>query len=277
MNQLSDGQLTRLVADADPLPAGGRGPTIEGAWARIDAELSAGPDAVVVPLRRRRRRLAILGAVIAAVVALTAAAPFIATRTGVWNAPEWISAGGPGELYRLNGSDFPEQIDQLTTDIPFPDEASHSAYLAWMVYDAADSGDDTAATTGALRAEMARGAICAWADTWQAAHASGDTAAEQRSSQALADAVNWPAVTDVDPHPSTHDKTPEGVITSTVFGYLPEIAAAAADGSAQRVDSMLEKSSFCQDIDVTPVDRAAPYPSPPVAVRGSATAVPRDR
>lgn len=258
MNTLSDEHVTRLVAKANPVPEFDGADVVDAVWARLDGAFAT---EVVVPLRRRRRRIAITGAVIAAVAALTAAAPFIVTRTGIWNEPEWVSAGGPGEIYRLDGTDFAGELDALTADIPFPDEASRAVYLDWMAFDAANAGPNTAASTGALRAEAARGAVCAWIDAWQSATASGDEAAVQRSADAIAGSLRWPAVLDVDPQPAVNgDEVDDGSRGPTVFGYLPVFVDATAAGDPKALAEAADDSSYCGNAERPRVDSGARRP-----------------
>ena len=231
--------MTHLIAAADPLPDSDLTLDVTQGWARLEAKLEAEPDAVVVPLRRRHRRYAVTGA-IAAAVALTAAAPFIVTRTGVWNTPEWVPAGGAGENYRLDGTDFPSELARLAADIPFPDDAARQASLAAIVANAAALRSSEAAT-GALRAEIARGAICTWTMTWKDADATGRVAAVT----ALRGALTWPAVTDVDPKPAIDGYRADSGTAPTVFGYLPGVIDAAASGDSERLDALVDESGYC--------------------------------
>lgn len=90
--------IDRLLAEAAPQPAA-EPETLQQAWALVEAELNS--DHVVVPLRRSRRRIAVVGAV-AAAVALTAAAPFIATQPRPRH-DRWIAQPrSPGVHHRLD-------------------------------------------------------------------------------------------------------------------------------------------------------------------------------
>lgn len=254
----NDEQLTRLVAGADPLPEADHTEAVERVWSQLETELRN--DEVVVPLRRPRRRVVVAGAVVAA-VALTAAAPFIAARTGEWNTPEWISAGGPGEFYRLDGTDFGVELEKLSADIPYPDEAGRSEVLRRMVEDLGGGTEPAEASTGALRADVARGAICAWSRSWQAANTAGDTTARRTSVEALKGALGWTAVTDVDPRPAIDGDVDSGFGLSgpTVFGYLPGIIDTVTAGDAASLDSLLDESAYCVYYDDHPA--ASPDPA----------------
>jgi hypothetical protein len=204
---------------------------------------------------------------IAAVAALTAAAPFIATHTGQWNRPEEVSVGGPGENYRLNGSDFAQSLAALSSDIPFPDEVSRATVQANMVAQA-KRDKDTQESTGALRADLARGAICAWERTWQAANNAGDQSRRRAATEALSGALTWSAVTDVDPHPSIDGYAGDNGPAPTVFGDLPGMVEAAQQGRAKALADRLKNASsgYCVYLDDRPApESAAPAPSGPVS------------
>jgi hypothetical protein len=251
---LSEHQLDHLITAADPSRGTPDARVLEQTWTGVRTDLDTG---AAVPFRRRSRLIRV-GIGVAAVAALTAAAPFIATRTGHWNEPEWISAGGPGEEYRLNGTDFAQQLAALGTDIPFPDGPSRQKVLGNMVAEYSGGHEDAAMTTGALRADLARGAVCAWARMWTAANAAGDTRQRDAAVDALAGALTWTAVTDVDPHPSIDgEKTAVGNYP-TVFGDLPGIIDAARHREPATLADRLENgaSAYCvyNDDSVSHVD-----------------------
>lgn len=250
-------QASQLLAAANPSPKPDNNVELDQVWARIDADLDSGQ---VAP-GSRRRRVAIVGVAIAAVAALTAAAPFIATKTGVWNTPEWIPAGGPGEEYRLDGTDFGTELARLGADIPYPNEASRNRIMANMIDDF--SGDEsTVATTGTLRANLARGAICSWSHSWQEADAAADKAKRDASTKSLSSALTWPAVTDVDPKPAIDGDATDSGTGPTVFGYLPGIIDAANRGDAASLDSQIEESAWCVYWDAPATNEANTEPPP---------------
>lgn len=266
---LSEDQLDQLIAAADPAPGSPDATVLDEAWARLTADADAG---VATPFRRRSRLIRV-GVVIAAVAALTAAAPFIATRTGEPNPPEWVSAGGPGEQYRLNGTDFAQQLAALGTDIPYPDQAGREQVLDNMVTEL--GGRESAeASTGALRADLARGAICAWARTWQAANSADDTQLRRTSTDALAGALTWTAVTDVDPHPSIDgDKTDAGS-GPTVFGDLPGIVRAARHNDPTALAEGLTANTYYCAYNDRRQPRVTEEPSSPATATDRPSAVP---
>lgn len=238
---VSERQLDQLVTAADPAPDSPDAAALDQVWARVSPSLDAG---IVTPFRRRGRLIRV-GVGIAALAALTAAAaPFIATRTGEWNTPEWVAVGGPGEDYRLNGTDFAQEIAALGTDIPYPDQASREEVLQNMDADLGSLSEPAVASTGALRAYLARGAICAWARTWQSANTAGDAQLRTTSTDALASALTWKAVTDIDPHPSIDgDKTDTGY-GPTPFGHLPGIIDAARHDNPTALAEGLEEGEY---------------------------------
>lgn len=256
-----DDALTRLVAGADPAPTTpAESPTVDRAWAVIEAELR--DDPAVTPLRRpvRLRRTAVVGAVTTVALAASAASAYIATRTGVWNTPEWIAAGGPGEAYRMDGTDLPSELAKLATDIPYPNEAAREASLKAIVEQmGGERGKQVAMHTGALRAELARGAICSWTIIWRDAGTADEKSA---AVTALRGAMTWPAVTDVDPLPSIDGAKTDYGMGPTIFGHLPGLIDAAADGDEQRLKTEIVESAFCAVTDGPAPDASADPPPP---------------
>jgi hypothetical protein len=254
MNDTSDQGLDRLIAAADPLPNTDCHKDADAVWSRIADEQRNSPTPLAP--RRHRKRLVALGAVITSIAALTAAAPFIPAHTGEWTPSEWISAGGPGENYRLNGSDFATALAPLAEAIPYPDQASRARSLRRVIEEYGD--EEGEASTGALRGFLARGAICAWSHSWQAANTAGNQAASTSATEALRGALTWSAVTDLDPHPTMVD-TSGDVPGPTIFGYLPAIIKATDRGHTAKLSSVLQESDYCFFYDDRP---SAPVTSP---------------
>lgn len=255
MHDLDD-TLTRLIADADPLPNADDPAVADRAWAVVAAELAEDP--AVTPMRRpsRLRRAGVVGAVAVVALAASAGTVYIATRTGEQNPPEWVSAGGPGEEYRLDGTDFAAELAKLATDIPFPDDVARQAALKAIVADLTGGDEPAVASTGALRAELARSSICTWTIAWQDADATGRDAA----TAALRGALSWPAVTDVDPKPAIDGDQTDFGTGPTVFGHLPGIVDAAASGDEARLEEAVDESAYCAVL--TRPDRGQPAPAP---------------
>jgi len=267
MNDVDD-TVMRLIADVDPLPNPKDPEAVSGAWAMVEAELS--DDPVVVPLRRsnRWRRVAVVGAIAAVALAGSAGAVYVATQTGIQNPPEWVPAGGPGELYRLDGTDFPAQLTKLAADVPYPSDTARQASLAAIVAEYADSSEPEEASTGALRAEIARGAICYWTMSWKEA---GSDAGRASATTALRGALTWPAVTAVDPKPAIDGEVTDFGHGPTVFGYLPGIIDAAARGDAARLTSVVDESAYCATATREPRNPATEQPDADAPGRSSET------
>ncbi len=262
MNDVDD-TLTRIVAEADPVPHADDPVTVDRVWAMVHAGLLEDPG--VKPLRRPRRwrRAGVVSVVSVVALAASAGAVYIATRTGEYNPSESVSAGGPGENYRLNGTDFAAELAKLAGDVPYPDEAARRASLAAIVRDASRDDDASQASTGALRAEIARGAICAWSVAWQS---DGTVKGRRAATSALRGAMSWRAVTDVDPKPAIDGYRSDAGPAPTVFGHLPGLIKAAATGDEAALAATLEQSSYCALTDrrAAPGDQPA-APTGPVA------------
>lgn len=245
-----DEAITRLIATADPLHPLDDQPALDRAWTTIHTEVFASP--VVVPIHRRwRRPTAVIGAVSIALAA-SAAAVFISTRTGTANPAADVPISGPGELLRLDGTDFASEVTTIGADIPFPNQASRKDAITRLADDAAGGGHDALVTTGTIRGNLAKEAICAWATTWH----SVDTRATATS--ALQGSLTWTAVTDLDPSPSIDGYVGDGGNQPTVFGYLPGIVKAATKGNTAQFTNAVDASGWCG----TRPQPAAPQPNP---------------
>lgn len=254
MNPL-DEAVDQLVTGADPSLAAAQHDTLDDVWLRIESEIDQ-EQASGRPARRRRIVLATVGA-LGAVVALSAAAPIIATRTGLYLPQNEVAMGGPGEVYDLGGSDLPAQLATLSSDIPYPDQASRSTVIAAMAGEFTaknPTGERVTSTTGALRADLAKGAVCSWAHRWQAAKASNDVTGRQAAATALQGALTWSAVTDVDPQPAIDGESTDAGKGPTIFGYLPGIIKATSTSNTGELDRLLIESGYCVDVDPMPAD-----------------------
>lgn len=245
-----DEAITRLIATADPLRPVDDQPALDRTWATIHAEMTASP--VVVPLRRRwQRPAAVIGAVSIA-LASSAAAVAISTRTGTENPAAEVPRSGPGEQLRLDGTDFAAQLTALSADIPFPSQTSKKTAITRLADEAAGAGHDAQTTTGTVRGNLAKEAICAWATTWN------DTDTRATATRALQRALTWTAVTDLDPSPSLDGYAGDNGSQPTVFGYLPGIVQAATKGNTRQFTSTVDASGWCG----TPRQPEAPRPDP---------------
>ena len=249
MNE-NDEALTRLIATADPLHPLDDQPTLDHAWTTIHTEMTATPT--VVPLRRRwQRPAAVIGAASIALAA-SAAAVVISTRTGTNNPAAEVPLSGPGEQLRLDGTDFASQLTTLSADIPFPNQASKKTAITRLADEAAGAGHDAQTTTGAVRGNLAKEAICAWATTWN------DTHTRTTATNALQGSLTWTAVTDLDPSPSIDGYAGDNGNQPTVFGYLPGIVKAATKGNPTQFTNAVDASGWCG----TPTQPEAPQPAP---------------
>ena len=164
-------------------------------------------------------------------------------------------------------------MEQRARDIPFASAAARTTAVR-EIY-ALDHKGGTAAdgthvetTTGALRAEIARAAICSFEADWHLADAARDNERRSRATSSLVAALSWPAVTDVDPHPTMTLPSEIGPQAST-FGYLVDMATAAKAGDAAKLTAATDASSFCHLPSndrvakaQAPVGQAPTYPAP---------------
>ncbi|MFT3862012.1 hypothetical protein [Micropruina sp.] len=253
-------RLDRLIAGADPLPICDDQEPVEHAWARVHAALDVDP--VVVPLPRRWQRPAVLVGALSVALATSAAAIAISTRTGIENPAADVPLSGPGEVWRLDGTDFAARLTELSSDIPFPDQVSRRTSVSRLAAEAGEAGHDAQATTGALRGNLAKEAICAWATTW------ADPSTRSAATTALRGAIAWPAVTDLDPAPAVDGYPGDDGSQPTVFGYLPGIIDAAASNNAKQFNAAVDESGWCAAPTVTqaaqpePGNRAPAEPEP---------------
>lgn len=249
-------RMTDLLRDADPEPHAPDEHELERIWHDVEAATQGAQSLA----RKRRKRLMALGAAGTTVALLSAWAVVVETRTGQVAEPEFVAAGGPGELYRLDGTDLPERLGELAADIDFPNEATRTkAVDVQLLF--AEKGGDGLASTGALNANLARGAICAWGRSWLAADAAGDTAAKASSATALREALAWPAVTAVDPQPSMTGYDGDAGPSATAFG--PLVALNQSLPSADAFSSTLEETGWCFRLDAQPpTGGSSPAPQP---------------
>jgi hypothetical protein len=259
-----DEAITQLIATADPLHPVDDQPALDRAWTTINDEVIASP--VAVPLRRRwRRPVAVIGAV-AIALAASAAAVVISTRTGTENPAAEVPLSGPGEVWRLDGTDFASQLATISADIPFPDQASRKIAITRLADEAAGAGGDAQTTTGTVRGTLAKEAICAWATTWN------DTDSRATATSALRGALTWTAVTDLDPSPSIDGYAGDDGSQPTVFGYLPGIVRAATKGDRTRFAHAVDGSGWCGTR--TPPEAPQPDPSRDATTKPAPTSRP---
>ncbi len=197
-------------------------------WRGLQGELSERPR------RSRRRQAAVVAGVVAGSLAVggaAAASGLLHAHTGQYAHGWQVQAGGPGEELDMDAPDYPTVIRSVVAGIPFaPGYRSYREYVI-TVYLAPTGHGPESITTSAARGVMANAAICSWADSWVAADRDQRQTARGRATSALADALRWRAVLDLDPHPSeTGAVGNEGRREPTIFGFLPGLAATAKAG-----------------------------------------------
>ncbi|WP_336026585.1 hypothetical protein [Geodermatophilus sp. FMUSA9-8] len=240
-------------------------------WARVQATADKGEvDAVdrlqqqrlnmigdrEVAARRRRRvaRLASVTLVVAVAGSGTAAAAYIATRTGEELTGWEIGAGGSGEVLDKAGTDLRQVVAEATADIPFP--LGYEAQRTWILDNEGQPDPGSAVTESHLRSTVAGYAVCTWADAWVAADNAGDAAAREDATRTLAGAVSWePFLTFAADHgePIPADSA-EGV---SYRWWLRPLAEAAAADDRQAVLDTVADSATCRH-EVIPVIDADP-------------------
>jgi hypothetical protein len=239
----------RLVGATAPAIEAPPDAEVDRVW-NLVAEVVAAPE----PGRRRRKRVVLGAGVVAVVVGVSgvAAANVWSARTGEFQTDEEsIRLSGPGELIDPRGADYEQVLVEEIADIPFPSQAARDLAVADQVADArreaasmeqaqADGRPDwrSVQVTGGMRAEAARAAVCAWANTWAAATKAGDASGRAKAIGTLEAAPTWPAVTDVDAEQAFTWKKMrvtdeagttrlETYLDNTPFAYLSLVVAAA--------------------------------------------------
>ncbi len=81
--------------------------------------------------------------------------------------------------------------------------------------------------------------FCAWVRDWDQAVGAGDSAAAATAAQTIAEAPDWKAVTDEDPHPDPSAANDPGAETGTLFGWLLPYRDAVLAGDRARVEQLL--------------------------------------
>jgi hypothetical protein len=246
----------RLVAETRPDAPVATQQELDRVWSRVREGLPA-----ATPPRRRRRRAFIAAGVAAVAVASGAAAvaDVISAHTGRYAVDaEDRRLGGPGERLDPAASDYGEVIDEITADVPFPDDASRVIARDEEVGSHRGEAPGTAAvSTGAVRFWTARAAVCAWANEWVVASGARDAAATAHAAAMLQEAPDWPAVTDLDPRQTidrrwmrstdaeTGEDTSSWVMDNTPAGYFPLVREAAADGDRTELGAVLARWGAC--------------------------------
>ncbi len=272
MDAGSTERLDQLVRHTTPDVAPAAPDELHRTWDRI-AHIVAAPEP-----RRPRRRAGWVAAAVGALAVGTAGvagAGVLQARTGEAVPTEEVPLAGPGEWLVPAGDDFDQVIADETADIPFPDEASRTAALAYQSEDFEKDATDTRLSSGALRSWVAKQAICAWSNAWAGGLTAGDAAAADRAAGALTEAAGWPAVTAVDPHPSAEKKevtlidregnatTTTMVTEATMFHHLIPLNKAIAAGDVERAAYVLaSQNNLCWANLVPNIPTANPMANP---------------
>jgi len=227
-------KLLRASDPVDPIALGS--PKLGAALDQLGAALTAMP----VPSRAGRRRsrpLLALGVAVCAIVigGGVAAGAVLSAHTGRTTPKSQVPVGGPGEELNPAAPDFRRVALQIASDIPYPD-----GYRSWRDLVVSDAGDPSGlVSSGALHGWFAMSAFCAWVRSWDRAVGSGDGAAAARAAQTIAQAPDWKAVTDEDPHPDPGAANDPGAETGTLFGWLLPYRDAVLAGDRARVEQLL--------------------------------------
>lgn len=264
MDNWTDEHTRHIAASAPPVPE----PTpleVEQVWERIRGE--------VTPTRSRRKARLLIGAGVTAVavgVSGVAAAGILNARTGRYADDEVARLSGPGEMIDINGTDYATVIAEESADIPFPTEAARRISIDDQVgLDTRGTGDLGGTTTGGIRAEQARHAICSWANSWAVATKTDDAAARATAIDMLQAAPAWPAITDVDQEqrftPTTFTvadengkETERDFLDSTPFAWVPLVAKAASGTDLEAMGRPFVEWTRCPEALVPDLPQAIP-------------------
>lgn len=257
----------RLLQAAAPQVFEGSAADAERIWLRVAPTVELGGRS-----RRRRVRIGIAAGLSAVVVGTSglAAAELYTARTGEGPVDaEDLRLGGPGEKLRLSAPDYADVIAEETADIPFPSEASRERALRQQVRDVRFARDNEFASTGAVRAWVARSAVCSWSNQWAAATRDHDEAGRAEAIGMIQDAPTWPAVVAIDPEPYSrmesqqvtdgkgHTWTEHYRDTSQFF-YLGPLGEAVEGRDVEAVGRLLGESSGSCRGDVPDLPQADP-------------------
>ena len=197
----------QLLQDAEPPVPEPTGEDLARVWSLVDREMRDSR-----PSRRRRVRVGVAAGISAVVLGTSglAAAELYTARTGEGPVDaEDLRLGGPGEKLQLAAPDFGEVITEETADIPFPSSETRALAIQKQVDDARRAQNDEFASTGAVRAWVARSSVCSWSNQWAAATRDNDEAARTEAIGMIQAAPSWPAVTTIDPEPFSRMETRE--------------------------------------------------------------------
>jgi hypothetical protein len=199
------------------------------------------------PVAAARRRVGALAALAVISIAVAGSAVAVAdlrrpAHTGTFVTRSEAGDHDTGELLDMSAADLPQVARRISTDIPFPpgygrwQEAAYEQ--AWLPGRPDHAGYST---TTLVRANVARQAICAWADSWVTAEADGDRTGRDRAARTIMAARHWPAVTTLDPRPDPRGVADNdtGNVVATPFGQLVRLEHALRRGDPGAVGRSL--------------------------------------
>jgi len=241
-----------LIRIADPVPSSAlTSDGIEGSLDEIGAAITgrgrrSQPAARRRPVASRRTALAIAAALVALTAGVATAAVFVGARTGIFPSKAEEAVGGPGEALNPAASDFRAVALQIASDIPYP--KGYDAWRKWVIQEQAptpESGPGGAqfpaglVSSGALHGWFAASAFCAWVQSWRQATLAGNPSAAAQAARTVAQAPNWKAVRNEDPHPDPAAANDPGAEAGTLFGWMLPYRDAVLAGNRVRVEHLL--------------------------------------
>lgn len=184
----------------------------------------------------------------AGVAAAATATNIVASHTHQYAPTKMVAGGGPGELLRVNGTDFHQVAMQIATDISYP-----TGYESWrqsvvpaeqsLQQHACPPGAPAGCTpqipSGALHGAFAASAFTAWVLAWRHDMRTGQQTAASNDAHAISEALSSPAVTAWDPHPSISVPGDMGTTHPSAFGWAIPFVQAVGAGDLQGVDQAI--------------------------------------
>jgi hypothetical protein len=256
--------LDRVLRACDPVA--GRvltGPGIGAAFdvmsALIVSEPRRSPRRWLFAHRQRAAVAGFAAFLLSAGVAVAATQLFIPTHTHVYPPTAMITGGGPGELLNVDGTNFRQIALQISSDIPYP-----AGYASWrdsvisseyqQQQDACLPGPSPGCIpkvpAGQLHGAFAATAFDAWVLDWRHDMMAGQRTAAEYDAGVISGVLNWNAVTDWDPHPSTSVPGDMGTTHATTFGWMIPFIQAVAAGDVAGVNELILSDRYGGDFAV---------------------------
>jgi hypothetical protein len=232
-----------LLREADPIQASSLdGERLATILDELGADIISRPRRTGPRARTRRlnkRRAALLLAGVALVIgAGVATGAHLGAHTGTFPTPAEERMGGPGEALNPAASDFGTVASEVASDIPYP--PGYESWRNWVISIETEHADGGGLeSTGALHGWFAASAFCAWVQSWRQATIAGDPSAATRAAQTIAQAPEWKAVTNEDPHPDPSAANDPGAETGTLFGWMLPYRDAVLNGDRAEVERLL--------------------------------------